>query len=346
MSKSRSDLLQGTLELLILKILSLEPMHGWGISERIQRWSDEVFLVNQGSLYPALQRMKRKGWISSAVESDGKQPKGSLLRPHVGGGEAVGRGESGLGPVLSGRGEDPSSRIRSLVGEELMGWFRPLRERLGALLDRGRLDAEMEEELRFHLEQETEKNVGAGMTPGEARRRAMIAFGGVERFKEKTREERGVRPVEDLLRDLKLAMRTLRRAPGVVVVTVLSLGLGIAASATVFSMANALVLGDPGPIRDPESIITVYSSDAGGRPYGETSFPDYLDIQAGMETVEDLTALRIGVVAVGDPADRDRIIVELVTGNYFQVMGVSPVPGSWAFFPRRRFREAPSGCSS
>ena len=65
MPKSRSDLLQGTLELLILKILSLEPMHGWGISERIQLLSEEVFLVNQGSLYPALQRMKRKGWITS-----------------------------------------------------------------------------------------------------------------------------------------------------------------------------------------------------------------------------------------------------------------------------------------
>ena len=65
MPKSRSDLLQGTLELLILKILSLDPMHGWGISERIQLLSDEVFLVNQGSLYPALQRMKRKGWITS-----------------------------------------------------------------------------------------------------------------------------------------------------------------------------------------------------------------------------------------------------------------------------------------
>jgi transcriptional regulator len=65
MPKSRSDLLQGTLDLLILKILSMGPMHGWGISERIQLLSDEVFLVNQGSLYPALQRMKRKGWIRS-----------------------------------------------------------------------------------------------------------------------------------------------------------------------------------------------------------------------------------------------------------------------------------------
>ena len=65
MPKSRTDLLQGTLELLILKILSMEPMHGWGISERIEHLSSEVFLVNQGSLYPALHRMKRKGWITS-----------------------------------------------------------------------------------------------------------------------------------------------------------------------------------------------------------------------------------------------------------------------------------------
>jgi transcriptional regulator len=65
MPKSRSELLQGTLELIILKVLSMEPMHGWGISERIQLLSEEVFLVNQGSLYPALQRMKTKGWITS-----------------------------------------------------------------------------------------------------------------------------------------------------------------------------------------------------------------------------------------------------------------------------------------
>jgi transcriptional regulator len=65
MANHRSELLQGTLDMLVLKILSLEPMHGWGISERIQQISEEVLQVNQGSLYPALQRLKRKGWISS-----------------------------------------------------------------------------------------------------------------------------------------------------------------------------------------------------------------------------------------------------------------------------------------
>ena len=62
---SRSEVLQGTLDLLVLKILTLEPMHGWGISFRLRQISNEVFDVNQGSLYPALQRMLRRGWVKS-----------------------------------------------------------------------------------------------------------------------------------------------------------------------------------------------------------------------------------------------------------------------------------------
>ncbi len=65
MPTDRSDLLQGTLEMLVLRILSLEPMHGWGIAQRLDQMSGELFLVNQGSLYPALQRMKQRGWVRS-----------------------------------------------------------------------------------------------------------------------------------------------------------------------------------------------------------------------------------------------------------------------------------------
>jgi PadR family transcriptional regulator PadR len=62
----RSDLLRGTLDLLILKTLTLEPMHGWGVAQRIRQLSDEVFDVNQGSMYPALKRLQRTGWVTSA----------------------------------------------------------------------------------------------------------------------------------------------------------------------------------------------------------------------------------------------------------------------------------------
>ena len=89
MASDRSDLLQGTLELLVLKALSLEPMHGWGIGHRIDQLSRGVFQVNQGSLYPALQRMVRKGWIRSEwrVTEHGRQARyyalSSLGRQHL-----------------------------------------------------------------------------------------------------------------------------------------------------------------------------------------------------------------------------------------------------------------------
>jgi PadR family transcriptional regulator, regulatory protein PadR len=65
MTKQKADLLQGTLDMLILKTLALEPMHGWGISQRIQQISEGVLCINQGSLYPALHRLEQQGWISS-----------------------------------------------------------------------------------------------------------------------------------------------------------------------------------------------------------------------------------------------------------------------------------------
>ena len=65
MTKTKSDLLQGTLDMLILKTLAYEPMHGWGISQRIQQISQDVLCINQGSLYPALYRLEQQGWIAS-----------------------------------------------------------------------------------------------------------------------------------------------------------------------------------------------------------------------------------------------------------------------------------------
>lgn len=65
-TETRDEVLQGTLDLLVLKALSLEPMHGWGITERLQQWSEDVLRLNQGSLYPALYRLERQGFISSS----------------------------------------------------------------------------------------------------------------------------------------------------------------------------------------------------------------------------------------------------------------------------------------
>lgn len=79
----KSDLLQGTLDLLILRTLSLEPMHGWGISQRIQQISRDVLQINQGSLYPALHRLERQGWIDSewGVSDNNRRAKFYRLTP-------------------------------------------------------------------------------------------------------------------------------------------------------------------------------------------------------------------------------------------------------------------------
>ncbi|MCE2540392.1 MAG: PadR family transcriptional regulator [Acidobacteria bacterium] len=66
MPPDRTDVLQGTLDLLVLRALAIEPMHGWGLAQRIEQMSGDVFAIQQGTLYPSLQRMKRKGWVDSA----------------------------------------------------------------------------------------------------------------------------------------------------------------------------------------------------------------------------------------------------------------------------------------
>ena len=86
----QSDVLRGTLDLLILKTLTLEPMHGWGISARIQQFSRGVLDVNQGSLYPALQRLEQKGWVDSEWRTSENNRRAKYYRLTAAGRRAVG----------------------------------------------------------------------------------------------------------------------------------------------------------------------------------------------------------------------------------------------------------------
>lgn len=123
-----------------------------------------------------------------------------------------------------------------------MSIWTDLRERALALVKGTRADRELDEEMRHHLELDIAARMRSGATADEARRKAMLVFGGVDRFREETRDARGIRPLEDLASDVRFALRTLGRNPGLTAAAVLVLGLGIGANTAIFFAVDAVVL--------------------------------------------------------------------------------------------------------
>jgi predicted permease len=121
---------------------------------------------------------------------------------------------------------------------------------------RGELESGLDEEIRFHIDGQTEKNLQAGMTPEEARRQALIKFGGVESTREGTRDQFRLRLVEDCLRDLRYGARALRRAPAFAIVATVTLAFGIGATTAMFSVVNGVLLR-PLPYPDQDRLIDV-----------------------------------------------------------------------------------------
>src|SRR6266545_7377930 len=118
-------------------------------------------------------------------------------------------------------------------------------------------DEAMDTEMRFHVDMEAAELERMGVAPDEARRRALAGFGGVQRYKEEGREARGRSWLEDLARDARYSLRSLRRSPGYTAVVVLTLALGIAANASIFSVANG-ILFKPLPYRDPARLMVLW----------------------------------------------------------------------------------------
>ena len=197
---------------------------------------------------------------------------------------------------------------------------------LRGLFRRRREDDETAEELRFHLELEAEKNMRAGMPPGEARRRARLRLGGADGIREAVRDARGGRPLEDLVRDLGYALRCARRNPGFTAAAVVSLAVPMGFNAAIFTIVDS-VLFHPLSIVRPAQIVDLHTSHLGAGRTGPNSYPDYLDFRAANDVFSAMAAhapMR-AVVRVGE--DVDLVMGETVTGNYFQFLGVRPVLG-------------------
>lgn len=202
-----------------------------------------------------------------------------------------------------------------------MSWFRSLKIRWMALFGRDRMDAEMDEELRFHLEMETEKNLRKGMNPREARRQALLAFGGVERFKEQTREERGGRPMDDLAHDTRYALRQFRKNPGFAAVALLTLALGIGATTTIFSVVDGVLLS-PLSYHHPEELVRVWPEQTFSKSM-LTEFRPEVPFLQGL-AAHRYESFPLPGDGLGEP---EELWGGQVSFDHFQLLGVSPTLG-------------------
>src|SRR5687767_14436486 len=157
--------------------------------------------------------------------------------------------------------------------------IRDVLRRLRSPGRRRNLEDRLDDEIRFHIDKQTEKNRRAGMTLDEARRQALIRFGGVEQVRERTRDEFHAGPIEHLARDVRYGLRSLRRHPGFSAMAVLSLAIGIGANATIFGVAQAVFFRES-PLDDPETLVNIYESDV-GRGFNPMSHPNIEDLRKG-----------------------------------------------------------------
>jgi predicted permease len=207
-----------------------------------------------------------------------------------------------------------------------MAWYHEVGAAARALVRRRQDELELDEEVRFHLEMEARAHERAGLAPDEARRRAKRSFGGVDRYKEEVRDERGTRWLDDVLQDARFAWRALRRRPGLTIVAALTLALGIGATTTLFGVVKSVLL-TPLPWSRPESLAVVWSAWKG---FDQTwlSYDEWEAYRADVRAFADVALFTDGATTLtGGTGEPERLRGGSVSANLFRVLGVSPVLG-------------------
>ena len=200
---------------------------------------------------------------------------------------------------------------------------------LRSLVRSNRVESELDEELRYHIERQIEQNVKRGLSPKEARFAALREFGGVARIGEECREARGWRWLESFARDLRYGLRLLARSPGFALLGTLILALGIGGSTAVFSLLYTAVLR-PLPYPEPERLVRVQNSvtsERGGTRNTGWSYPKFEDLRALTTSFELLAAFSPWPFSLTEGGDPDRILGEFVTSQYFEALHVAPLAG-------------------
>ncbi|MEP6492146.1 MAG: ABC transporter permease [bacterium] len=208
-----------------------------------------------------------------------------------------------------------------------MRQIRSALARITGLFAGHREDDDLREEMHAHLDMETAENIRRGMHPDAARRQAMLSAGGLTVAAEAVRDQRGLPWVEGVVADLRYAIRTLRRSRAFTTVVVVTLALGIGANTAIFSVVRGVLL-KPLPHRDGSRLVYLRQSMDG--PAGTNvgfSVPEIRDFRDGARTLGGIAEYSPFTFTLQGDNDAIRVDVGLVTGNYFEVMGLSPILG-------------------
>jgi predicted permease len=211
---------------------------------------------------------------------------------------------------------------------------------LRTLLRRSQAEHELDEELRYHLEQQIEQNIRLGMNPEEARYTALKAFGGVEQAKERSRDARGVRWIEDLWQDLRYGARMLAKNPGFTLIAVLTLAMGIGANTAIFSLVNAVLLRQL-PFPQPKRIMTIWEeAPSEGVAKQRVAPGNYSDLKAQQTVFARMSALsdsEMNLTGEGEPEKLEGFAV--LDEEALDILGVKPALGR-VFLPGEYVRGA------
>jgi predicted permease len=187
-------------------------------------------------------------------------------------------------------------------------------------------DDRLRQEIDEHIALQTEENLRTGLPPVEARRQAMLKFGGVEAMKQDYRAERSLPWIENLLGDLRNAARSIRRMPGLATVIIVSLAIGIGVNTTVFSWIQLMLLQPVPAVSHASNLLLVEPySETGGYP--GASWLEYRDLQTQLPAFQEIVATLMAPFNVGEKGQTERVHGQLVSGNYFSVLGLKPAIG-------------------
>lgn len=215
--------------------------------------------------------------------------------------------------------------------------WNDLSHRIRSLLHRAEVERELDEELRFHIERETEKYVSQGMSAEQAARRARLSFGGVERFKEEHRDARGLVFFDHFVQDLRYAARGLRAKPSFTLAVVLTLALGIGANAAMFGIVDRLIFRSPPYMRDAGTAHRVYlqvtvddrasPGNTNTRTDRSTEFTRFRDIARWSHAFSNVSAFDSRKVAAGTGEESREIQIATVSATFFDFFDARPVIG-------------------